>query len=107
MRKFDVPIRGAGTEDDFLMTLSTRLSFRNIINILFSVIVTRKVCKRLNLKFYITLRLDYTEERKGLYLTLNVEKQQGIPIRNVYSFMRFSMSPEIRSRVIAWGRANT
>jgi hypothetical protein len=105
MKKFDKPIRDAGTDDNLLLTFTTKVTFTRILEILYAVISVRKVCKRLNLNFYVTLKLAYTEEQKGFYLILNVNKETNVPIRKVHSFLRFFIPLEIRSQVITWGRA--
>lgn len=107
MKKYDTPIRNAGTEDDFMLTIQAKVTLRSLSDILYAIIVSRAVSKRLKLKFSLTIRLAYNQMEKGIYCIINIIKYEGTPIRNMHTFMKFAIPPEARARVFAWGRANS
>ncbi|TXG85298.1 MAG: hypothetical protein E6R13_02180 [Spirochaetes bacterium] len=107
MKKYDTPIRDSGTEDDFLLTLQAKLTFQSFLDILYTAIISRAISKRLKLTFSLTIKIAYNEREKGIYSVISITKKENIPIRNMHTFMKFSIPPEVRARVFAWGRANT
>ncbi len=106
LKKYEVPIRGMSTEDEFGVVYSNNISFSiKEVYILISICkMTYFITKRLKLKF--KFHIGFPTKKGFLFSTyIEVIKPSGISIKKLHTFIKLAVKGNARERLIIWGKS--